>query len=82
MAIEERYEAEGSNQIFDNPIDAVKEAMFISQISKGKAVKVYRSVKYTGQDHFKKYTLNTVQVPTDSNITIDEDNPLTRPWRK
>jgi len=81
MAITERYEIEGSDEVFDNPIDAVKAAMNVSQTSNGIEVKVYRAVKYTHDTAFRRYTLNSVKVPQeaiDAAMDITGDNSLDR----
>jgi len=78
MAISEKYEIDGSDEVFDNPIDAVKAAMIISQTTFGAEVKVYRAVKYT-HGEWKRYTLNIVKIPQtaiQSGMDITGDNTL------
>lgn len=80
MALKERYEVDdltGKSLYFDSVMDAVTEAMSISELGGGVPVKVYRAVKYTTEEHFKRYTLNTVTMPKEAielGITIGEDD--------
>lgn len=75
--IKERYTVEGSDEIFDNPMDAVTEAAFQSQTAmNGAPCKIYREVKYTGQDEWNKYTLNQVALSPnieEHGITVGDD---------
>lgn len=59
--IKEKYEIEGSTQNFDNVIDATNAAFELSGRSGHIAIKVYRSVLYTGAKEWKKSTLTIVQ---------------------
>lgn len=64
MAVEFCYMAEGSDERFENPMDAVMEAM--DQSTKdGLEKKVVRGVKYT-HGEWQYYTLQKVKVPEEA----------------
>ena len=58
--IKEKYEVDFSDRSFDNVLDAVNEAMKIQPVNGNVAVKVYRSVLYTGATDWKRSTLTII----------------------
>jgi hypothetical protein len=68
MAIEQHYEIEFDNRIFDNVMEAVNAAMQMSigrrEVNLSTKVKVYSSVKFSSSNDYKKTTLQIIDVPS------------------
>jgi NADH:ubiquinone oxidoreductase subunit F (NADH-binding) len=73
--IKEKYEIDLSTRQFDNVIDATNAAWVISEQNDYIAIKVYRSVLYTGASEWKKTTLTIVQASKSYNEFQSREKP-------
>jgi hypothetical protein len=67
MPINIKFTIEHSELEFTNVIDAAHEALSVSATMGGAAVKVYRCVKFTGQDTFTCVTMNSMTMPPEAS---------------
>ena len=63
MAIEIKFKIEGNDELFDNPMDCVKQAAFISQSRGGEGVKMWRGVKYMHSTDYRWTSIGNIELP-------------------
>lgn len=66
MAIQFKFTIEGSDEEFENPMDAVYAAMALSGEQGGAPVKLQRCVLYSARTEWQCYTLQHVTMPKEA----------------
>lgn len=82
MAIDIKFRVEGSDELFENPMDAVHKAAFISQSNGGEPAKMWRGVKYKHSKDYKWTSIGSINLPlplTNSGPVAYDDNGSSAP---
>lgn len=86
MAIEIKFKVEGQDDLYDDPIDAMMEAAYISQNQGGTDVKVFRGVKYTRSQDFKWTSVTKINLPSDVTekgpVAVRDNDFVNKGWKK
>lgn len=83
MAIEVKFRVKDDERLYDNPLDVVGRAAYLSQQKDGAPIAMERGVKYTRSQEFKWTSLGEITLPkpiTETGaVAVDDETLSGRP---
>lgn len=82
MSMEIRFKVDGDDRMFEDPMELVKHAAFISQSRGGEKLKLMRGVKYKHRKEFKWTSMGGFELPlpaTEQGPVAYDDRGVSAP---